>query len=297
MNRRKFLLVAATLTASGCARVPPPGAAPTPSATIDDAPSLTIGTDGTPAVALFTELLAGAIVGKGRQARTAVLGGDWQAALGHGDLAATPAFAASLWSELSQKSETPAAADLLSEVAALLAPEVSVLSAPGVDASLVWLVTQETAKAGITSLARVRGWSKGKRAAIPKVARFRADGVPGLRTVYGGQFETVVVDDPVERAGRLARGQVAVAAFRRVEYTGASQLVALADPDQLSVPDPGVVLVNSRLTDARPDDVIALQAVAEAITTDGLVDLQAHVAAGGTAAEVASRWLKEQGLA
>ena len=125
----------------------------------------------------------------------------------------------------------------------------------------------------------------------------RADGVPGLRTVYGAKFDVSRVEDPVQRAARLTDGQAAIGAFRRTEYTGASGLVELVDVEKIAVPDPGVVLVNSKLTDAEPDHVLAINAVAQALTTDVLVDLQAQVAAGGSVTDVAGRWLKEQGLA
>lgn len=296
VDRRGFLLGATALIAAGCARVPPPEVSGTASAT-PSAPPLAIGSDGSAAGLLLAELLAGAVAAKGRAAGTGPAGPDWQASLGHGDLAALPGFGTTLWTELSQGREAPAAEDLLSELAGLLEPEVGLLAVPGVDAGLVWLVTEETATAGIASLTRLRGWSKGRRAAVPGPVRSRADGVPGLEAVYGAQFSYDVVDDPVQRASRLVDGQAAVAAFRRTEYLGASGLVALVDPDRLSAPEPGVVLVAGALSDAEPDTVLAMDAVAQAVTTDALVDLQARVAGGGTSSEVAGEWLREQGLA
>ncbi|MPN44276.1 hypothetical protein SDC9_191838 [bioreactor metagenome] len=134
-------------------------------------------------------------------------------------------------------------------------------------------------------------------AAVPKLAVSRADGVPGLKAVYGAQFDILTVDDPVQRASLLINGNAVIAAFRQTEYTGASGLVDLVDVEKLTVSDPGVVLVNSALTEAEPEQVLAIDAVAQAITTDTLLDLQAQVAGGGTVPDVAAGWLKDQGLA
>jgi glycine betaine/choline ABC-type transport system substrate-binding protein len=299
VDRRGFLLGATGLLAAGCARVPPPGtvpSVPTPP-TAPAAPPLAVGTDGTPAGDMLAELLAGSLRAKGRQATVQPAGLDWRAALASGDLAAVPGFAGTLWDGLSGKDEPPATGDLLADLAELVSPEVGVFSAPGLDGGLVWLVTTATAGKGITSLSRVASWSRGRRAAIPSLARSRGDGVPGLRTVYRAVFAYDVVEAPPERAARLAGGQAAVAAFRRTEYTGTPGLVALVDPEKLGAADPGVVLVNNSVADAEPDHVLALDAVARAITTDSLLDLQAQVAAGGTPSGVADRWLQEQGIA
>jgi len=161
----------------------------------------------------------------------------------------------------------------------------------------VWRVTLDTARDNITSLGRLRGWSSGKVAAVPKLAVSRADGIHGLKTVYGAQFDVLKVEDPVQRAALLTNGSAVIAAFRRTEYTGASGLVDLVDVEKLTLPDPGVVLLNTALTDAEPDNVLAVNAVAEKITTATLLDLQAQVAAGGTVPDVAEQWLKGQGLA
>lgn len=302
MDRRGFLLGATALLAAGCARVQPPAEAgrpaiasgsPAPTATV---PPLGIGRDSTLTGQLLAQLLVGALVAKGRDAKVVEAGSDWQAALGHGDLAALPAFGATVWSGLSQDDEPPAAGKLLGELATLVAPQIGVLDLPKVDGTLVWMVTQATAGSGITSLGRIGSWSRGKTAVVPKLAVSRADGVPGLRTVYGAKFTVTQVEDPVQRAARLTSGQAAIGAFRRSEYTGASGLVELVDVEKIALADPGVVLVNSALTNAEPDHVLAINAVAQALTTSALVDLQAQVAAGGSVPDVAGRWLKEQRL-
>ncbi len=296
MDRRGFLLGATALLAAGCARVPPPGASGSAASSSSTATPLAIGQDGTPAGAMLAQLILGALTAKGLQASVTDQGKGWQAALGHGDLSLLPAYAGTLWSSLSKSDEPPAAKKLLGEVAGLLAPDVSVLPMPDIDGSLVWRVTTETAADGITSLARIRDWSLGRVAVVPKLAVSRGDGIPGLKTVYGAQFDVLKVEDPVQRATLLTNGNAAIAVFRQTEYTGASGLVDLVDVEKLTLSDPGVVLLNTALTDAEPDHVLAVDAVAQAITTDMLLDLLAQVAAGGTVPDVAARWLKDQGL-
>ncbi len=296
MDRRGLLIAAGALLAAGCARVSPV-AVDTPSPTASTAPLL-VGADGTPAGALVAQLVCLALVAKGRPSTVTPAGTDWQAALGDGSLAAYPAFGATLWAQLSDDSEPPAGVDaLLTDVASLVAPEVSTLAASGVDGGLVWLVTARTAKAGITSLDRIAGWSKGKVAAIPSVAAVRSDGVPGIKGVYGGAFKVATLDDPAQRAAGLASGQVAMAAFRRTEYTGTTDLVALEDPDQLAVTDPLVVLLDSALGDADPEAVLAISELTRILTTGALVDLQAKVAGGATERDAADQWLATNGLA
>lgn len=296
MDRRGFLLGAGALALAGCARVAPAGARPSPSPT-PTAPPLAFGDDGTAAGAMLAHLLARAVPAGGRAASVVQSGEDWQAALGDGTLAALPAYAATLWAGLSDAGEPPTADQVVTDVADLVAPEVSTLAVPKVDGGLVWLVTQKTADAGLTGLDRIGPWSKGKVVAVPNLAVSRGDGVPGLQAVYGASFTVVEVEDPLERAARLTSGAAGVAAFRRAEYTGASGLVALEDPDQFAVADPLVILLHAALADAEPDAVLAFDAVAKALTTDTLIDLQAKVAAGADRAEVAKAWLAEHGLA
>jgi glycine betaine/choline ABC-type transport system substrate-binding protein len=297
MHRRGFILGAGGLLVAGCARVAPPAGDAATSSSPAQAGPLSIGHDASAASTLLAQLLVGAIAAKGRAARPDSLGDAWQAALGSGELAAQPAFATTLWTSLSDGGDQPAASDLAGEVASLLAPEVSILPASGVDGSLVWLVTQATAEAGITDLSRLAKWSKGREAVVPAFAVSRADGVPGLEDTYGATFTVNTVDDPLERAVRLTSGRAGIAAFRRTDYTGASGLVVLTDNDHFGIPDPGVILVGTALTDAEPDPVLSMNAVAATLTTAALLELQGQLAAGGSAADVASLWLKAQGLA
>lgn len=296
MQRRGFLLATSALLVAGCARVPPPGVGMAGAATGAPLGPLVIGTEDSPPTALIAELLVLALAAKGRSARTEAFGDAWQAALGAGESAAKPVYAGTLWADLGGGGDTPAAADLAGEVAALVSPEVSVLSASGVDGSLMWVVAESTARAGITTLDQISTWSRGKVAAVPELAVSRADGLPGLKSAYGATFTVAKIENPRERAAALATGQAAIAAFRRSDYSGTG-LRELTDTNRIELADPAVILVSSRLVDAEPDIVLAMNALAARLSTTALLDFQAKVGAGASADSVLTAWLKSEGLA
>ena len=190
----------------------------------------------------------------------------------------------------------PAATDLAGDVAALVSPEVSVISVPGVDGSLMWVVAESTALTGISTLDQIAKWSKGKVAVVPELALSRADGLPGLEAAYGASFAVAKTDSPRERAAALTTGRAAIAAFRRSEFSGTG-LYELADSNKIELPDPAVFLVSSKLVDAEPDQVLAMEALAAKLSTGSLLDFQAKLAGGASAVAVLDWWLKAEGLA
>jgi len=296
MHRRGFLLAASALLAAGCARVPPPVDAGRARVETPARPGpLVIGTEDGPPVALMAQLLVRSLAGKGLDARTELFGDAWQAALDAGESAAKPAFAGTVWAGLESGGDAPAAADLAGVVAELLTPDISVVSAPGVDGSLMWAVTEATAAKGITTLDQIAAWSKGKVAAVPELAVSRADGLPGLKSAYGATFTVTRSDNPRERAAALTTGRAAIAAFRRSDYSGTG-LYELADTNRIELADPAVLLVSSRLVEAEPDVVLAMQALAAKLSTTALLDLQAKVGGGASADGVLDAWLKSEGL-
>ena len=257
---------------------------------------LLIGTENAASVALMAQLLVRSLAAKERTAGTEAFGEAWQAALGAGEAAAKPAYAGTLWASLGGGGDAPAAADLAGEVADLLAPEVSVVSAAGVDGSLMLVVTEATALTGITTLDTIAQWSRGKVAAVPQLVVSRADGLPGLKAAYGAGFTVSKTESPRERAAALTTGRAAIAAFRRSEYSGTG-LFELADTNKIELPDPAVILVSSKLVDAEPDVVLAMQALAAKLSTGPLLEFQAKLAGGASADDVLEAWLKSEGLA
>jgi len=295
MERRGFLLAACALLAAGCARVTASSVG-AGLATPAGSRELVIGTEESPPVSLMAQLLVRTLAAKGLAARIDAFGDAWQAALGAGESAAEPSYAGTLWASLGSGGDPPAAADLVGGVAELLSPEVSVVSAAGVDGSLVWVVAESTASSGITTLDKIAAWSKGKLAAIPEFAVSRADGLPGLKEAYGASFTGARMASPHERAAALTTGRAAIAAFRRSEYTGTG-LFELTDSNRIGLPDPAVILVSSELVDAEPDAVLAMEALAAKLSTGPLLEFQAKLAGGASADAVLDAWLKAEGLA
>ncbi|MCE1175420.1 MAG: hypothetical protein LWW77_12575 [Propionibacteriales bacterium] len=287
MDRRSLLLGASALLLAGCARVEP--SAPTPSPTPVGSPSAAgvgIGVEATATGTLLGALLVGAAAKLGTAAIAQPSPTEVISALQAGTFVATPVWASSTWAELSDDEELPQ--DVLTELAGLLEPKVSVLAPGLVDGGLVWMAT---AASGQKSLEDLSEWSQGKAAAVPAMAIERSDGLGALNAIYRTNFQALTLDDPVARATAVASGQAAIGAFRRSEYLGGVSLVELIDPDQMCVSDQLVLLVNSTYADASPQQVLAMNAVVQALTTDQVVALAGQVAQGTAVAEVAHGWL------
>jgi hypothetical protein len=286
VDRRGFLLGATALVLAGCARVQPDDgaqqtASPTPSGPI-------VGVDTTAVGTVIGALLTGSL---NLAATTQPLGADWTTPLGKGAWSAAVVYSATPWSELSDSEDTPS--EVLSELAGLVAPDISVLN-PGVsDGALVWMVPTT---AGVTSLDGLAAWSAGKVAVVPAFALERADGLPGLNAIYQTTFTSVTEDDPIARARAVASGQAAIGAFRRTEYFGDASLLELADPEKMSGPDVVTLLVNSTFANDHADLADQFMKVIQSLTTADLVALQKQVVAGSQLADVAHAWLVAEGV-
>ncbi len=245
-----------------------------------------LGVESTATGTLLGALLVGAAAKLGTAASAQPLVGGAATALQNGAVVAAPVWASTLWAELSDDEELPE--DVLGELAGLLEPKVSVLAPGLVDGGLVWMAS---AASGQKSLEDLSEWSKGKGAAVPTMAIERSDGLGALNAIYRTNFHALALDDPVARAAVVVSGEAAIGAFRRSEYLGGASLVELIDPDQMCVSDQLVLLVNSAYADAAPEQVLAMNAVVQALTTDQVVALAGQVAQGAAVAEVARQWL------
>lgn len=245
-----------------------------------------IGVEPTATGVLLGALLVGAAAKLGTAAAAQPAPAEVVSALQLGTVVAAPVWASTLWAQLSDAEELPQ--DVLTELAGLLDPTVSVLAPGLVDGGLVWMAS---ATSGQKSLEDLSEWSRGKGAAVPTMAIERSDGLGALNAIYRTNFHALAYDDPIARAGSVASGEAAVGAFRRSEYLGGANLVELIDPDQMCVSDQLVLLVNSAYSDAAPQQVLAMNAVVQALTTEQAVALVGQVAQGAAVAEVAHEWL------
>ncbi len=283
VDRRAFLIGAGALVLTGCAQVKPgDGAAPSANSTPS---AVQIGVDSTKVGSVIGDLLGGAV---GR-AKAQPLDTDWLSILGGGSLAAAVVYGGTVWAELSPSDDPPA--DLVKELAGLVDPEVKVMNPGKADGSMVWMAA---ASAGIKSMDGIAAWSKGKLAAIPEFANSRADGLPGINTIYGANFTAVVENDPIARAQLVTSGKAGVGVFRATEDLSGAQLVTLSDPDKMIAADPLVLLVNSAFAQNDPDTVLKLNAVITKLTNVDLISLQQQVAHGRT--DAVANWLRSNGL-
>jgi hypothetical protein len=235
---------------------------------------------------MLAALLSGA-----RPASTVTLGTDWRARVGDATTSAAPVYAGTAWAELNQSDEP--SDDVVGDLAGLVQPDVSIMTAGKLDGALVWMAP---ATSSLTSLDQVAKRLAGKAVAVPSLAVGRADGLPGLSVIYRAKSAHLVEDDPIARAALVTSGTAAFGAFRRTEYLGTDQFRELADPSGMVTPDPVVLAVNAAFADADPRSVLALNAVLQALSDAELVDLQRQVAGGSPAADVAHAWLAGKGL-
>lgn len=274
---------AGALVLTGCAQIKP-GDNATPSSTAT--PSVVqIGVESTKVGAMISDLLVGAV----SSAKTQPIDTDWLSILGGGSLAAAVVYGGTVWAELSPADDPPS--DLVTELAGLVDPEVKVMSPGKADGSMVWMAT---ASSGMKSMDGLAAWSKGKLAAIPEFANSRADGLPGINTIYGTNFSAVVENDPIARAQLVSSGKAGVGVFRATENLGGAQLVALSDPDKMVAADPVLLLVNSGFAQNDPDTVLKLNAVITKLTNSDLISMQQQVVQGKT--DTAANWLRSHGL-
>ncbi|MDQ7992282.1 MAG: hypothetical protein AAGC63_17085, partial [Propionicimonas sp.] len=187
------------------------------------------------------------------------------------------------------------AADVIGDLATAVAPDLAVLETSKVDGGLVWAVTMRSASAGVGDLVAVGRWGADKVLAAPAFALDSSAGVPALSVAYGSKATVEEVDDPSARHDALTDGSADAAGFRRTEAADLADLVELDDPMGVATPDPLVVLLAADLADQRPEAVLVLDGVQQALTAESLAALTRAAAADGTAAAVAD-WLTSEGF-
>ena len=292
---KRFAGVVAILAVvlAGCAKVSP--VAPT-AATTSAPPALEIGTDGTPTMDLVAALYAAALQADGQPASvvTVVPGTETLAVADHSPVA-MPVFAGTLLRQFNAESSAEPS-DVVSALATAVAPDLALLETTRVDGRLVWAVTMTAASSGVADLTAVGGWGADKVVAAPSFALASPSGVPALEVAYGSDATIQEVDDVAARHDALLAGNVDAAGFRKTDAVGLADLVELDDPMGVATPDPLVVLLAADLAEQRPDAVLVLDAVQQALTQESLSALAQAAGQDGAEAAIAD-WLTTAGLA
>jgi osmoprotectant transport system substrate-binding protein len=253
---------------------------------------------------ILAEIYAQALKAKGIDASTKLDIGAREAYIGaikDGTIGLIPEYTGNLLLYFDPKATATAPAEVNSALSQALPSGLKVLEpAPGEDKDSLNVTSEFSQKNGVTSiadLAKVKGL---KLAANPEF-KTRAYGIPGLEKVYGIKDISFT---PINDGGgpatlkALTSGQVDTAdIYSTTPSITQNKLVTLEDPKNLIAAQNVVPLIRE---DADSDQVTqVLNSVSAKLTTDELLKLNTAFAADSkpTAQQVASDWLKQNGLA
>src|SRR5262245_10300041 len=180
-------------------------------------------------------------------------------------------------------------------------PLVALAPSPAQDANAVVVTPAVAERYGLSTVSDLRAVAPDLSFGGPPGCPERPFCLAGLRSAYGldfAHFMALDVGGPLTHQA-LDGGHVDAALLfttdPRIEAEG---LVMLADDRGLQPAENVTPLVRAEVVERWGDDFVAIaDAVSAALTSDGLRDLNAQVAAGAPSADVAARWLAEQGLA
>ena len=200
---------------------------------------------------------------------------------------------------MNPKSTAASTADVNAELKAKLPSSVEILdSAPAQDKDSI-TVTQATAtKYHLTSIADLAPYAKDFVIGGPSEFQTRADGIPGLKNVYGLTFKSF---SPLDESGpitisALQSGKVQAAdLFTTTPQIITDHFVSLADPKNLFAAQNVTPLVYTKGVNSTI--VSTLNAVSAALTTDALVQMnKALTIDHASYTAVASGFLSQEGL-
>jgi osmoprotectant transport system substrate-binding protein len=228
-----------------------------------------------------------------------------QPALARGLVEFVPEYAGSAMQFLSRGGPRPTS-DQAATYAALQRqlrdrPLVALAPSPAQDANAVVVTATVAERYGLTTVSDLRPVARELIFGGPPGCRERPFCLAGLRSTYGLDFADIMALDvggPLTHQA-LDGGHVDVGLLfttdPRIEGEG---LVMLADDRGLQPAENVTPLVRAEVVERWGDDLVAtVDAVSAALTTESLQALNAEVAAGEPAADVAARWLDDRGLA
>jgi len=253
---------------------------------------------------ILAEIYAQALKAKGVDASTKLDIGAREAYIGaikDGTIGLVPEYTGNLLTYFDPNATATSPTDVNAALAKAVPSDLKVLDpAPGEDKDSLNVTSDFAQKNGLTSiadLAKVKGL---KLAANPEF-KTRAYGIPGLEKFYGIKdisFTPINDGEGPATLKALTSGQVDVAdIYSTTPSITANKLVTLEDPKNMIAAQNVVPLIRD---DADSDTVTqVLNSVSTKLTTDALLELNTAFAADSkpTAAQVASDWLKKNGLA
>jgi osmoprotectant transport system substrate-binding protein len=180
-------------------------------------------------------------------------------------------------------------------------PLVALAPSPAQDANTVVVTAAVADRYGLSTVSDLRAVARDLTFGGPPGCPERPFCLAGLRSTYGLDFADFM---PLDVGGPLTHqaldgGHVdAALLFTTDPNIEAEGLVMLDDDRGLQPAENVTPLVRQEVVDRWGDDfVAAADAVSAALTTESLRVMNAQVAGGEPAADVAARWLADQGLA
>jgi osmoprotectant transport system substrate-binding protein len=303
--RSAAALVVGVLAIAGCGANSDPTAQDTTKETSKPAPkdTIAVGSANFPESALIAEIYAGALKAKGVEVTTKLNIGSREAYLGglqDGSIDLVPEYTGNLLQYYDKKATATTADEVFAALPAALPDGLIVLDKSSAEDKDAVVVTKATAdKYSLKSIADLKAVQNDITLGGPPEWRSRANGVPGLKKVYGVDFSQRF--RPLDVAGpqtvlALKNGQVQAAnLFTTQSAIAQNGFVVLDDPKNLFLPQNVVPLINK---DKATDNVqAALNAVSAKLDTPKLAELVKEVEVDKKEpAAVADSWLTEAGL-
>ncbi len=265
--------------------------------------SVVVGSANFPESEVLGQIYADALQGKGIKVTTKFNIGArevYYPEVVKGAITVIPEYnGALLTTSVNPKSTAASTADVNAELKAKLPSSVEILdSAPAQDKDSI-TVTQATAtKYHLTSIADLAPYAKDFVIGGPSEFQTRADGIPGLKNVYGLTFKSF---SPLDESGpitisALQSGKVQAAdLFTTTPQIITDHFVSLADPKNLFAAQNVTPLVYTKGVNSTI--VSTLNAVSAALTTDALVQMnKALTIDHASYTAVASGFLSQEGL-
>ena len=297
----------ACLTAAACSSSSSSGSGTSSSSANPLAPSATgsvvVGSANFPESEVLAQIYADALQGKGIKVTTKFNIGArevYYPEVVKGAITVIPEYnGALLTTSVNPKSTATSTEAVNAELKAKLPSSVEILdSAPAQDKDSI-TVTQATAtKYHLTSISDLAPYAKDFVIGGPSEFQTRADGIPGLKNVYGLTFKSF---SPLDESGpitiaALQSGKVQAAdLFTTTPQIITDHFVSLADPKNLFAAQNVTPLVYTKGVNSTI--VSTLNAVSAALTTDALVQMnKALTIDHASYTAVASGFLAQEGL-
>lgn len=308
MKRRTLLVLGAAAAASvplaACgANQNPLGPTTSPTPGGGGGGSVVVGSANFTESMVIAELYALAMKAKGVDASTRPGIGSREVylrALRDGSIQAVPEYGGNLLQYLDAENPAATPNDIAAALTKVVGPDLAVLDVAQAANQDVYCVTRAYSEQhGLSSLGDLTKVDQDAILGGPAELKDRPYGPPGLEGIYRVKFKEFRTYDALAVKVRdLTSNTIQVATFFTTDAAiGDNDLVMLADPEVMILPQPVIPLVRADVT-KNATAVAAINAVQAQLRTEDLTAMNKQVdVEHRNPNEAASAWLKEKGLA